>query len=117
MSTESSDVMIYAVAALAVGGTLGAIGLAMYLLDKKAAEKKTVFYKDENPTREFRPPSIDAFQSQIGKPMPEHVKEQIRAMGLEPSDLPTMEIMSDGFIPAMGIYVDRSRLRPIKPPK
>jgi hypothetical protein len=50
--------MIYAVAAVA--GTLGAVGLAMHLLAKKADEKKpaTHFYRDENPTREFKPPVI-----------------------------------------------------------
>jgi hypothetical protein len=60
MSTEpKDDVMIYAVSALAIGGTLGAIGLAMHLLSKADARKQTPFYKDENPTREFRPPSLD----------------------------------------------------------
>ena len=103
--------VIYASAAVA--GVLGAVGLAMHLLAKKADEK-TVFHKDENPTREFRPPNLD--QGNIGKPMPEHVKAQIRAMGLEPSDRPTMEITSEGYIPEMGIYVDKSKLIPVKKP-
>lgn len=49
--------VIYASAAVA--GVLGAVGLAMHLLAKKADEK-TVFHKDENPTREFKPPFFGA---------------------------------------------------------
>jgi hypothetical protein len=108
---SDSEVQNYALGALAVGGALGAIGLTMYLLAKKSDTRidEHPFYKDENPTREFQPPNI-------GKPMPEHVKAQIRAMGLEPSERPTMEIRSDGYIPEMGVYVDTKKLIPIKKP-
>lgn len=62
----TDDNMPYVVSALAIGGTLGVVGLAMYLFAKKS--DKTPFHKDENPTREFTPPSF-AFESEIGKPM------------------------------------------------
>jgi len=58
MSDESSA-HLYAVGAMAVGGTVLAVGLAMRALSK-AEEKKTPFFKDENPTKETKLPFIGA---------------------------------------------------------
>ena len=58
---SSGDTMTYVLGVLAVGGTLSAVGLAMYVLAKKSDAKPVVypFHKDANPTREYVLPNID----------------------------------------------------------
>jgi hypothetical protein len=67
----------YAIGVLAVGGTLGVVGLTMYLLVKKSDTKPPVypFYKDKNPTREYVLPTLDSRdeQTDLDEPVPEHV--------------------------------------------